>query len=75
MQDYERSLSRAADLFRITQTEEKIKAQNIKGKRAQKQAGIEVGKMVRKAMIKISGLRPKNLPLRRKTQKSVKKSK
>ena len=53
----------AANLFRITQTDEKIKNQNIQGQRALQDAANSVGKTVRKTMIETSGTRPEHLPL------------
>ncbi len=53
----------AANLFRITQTEEKISNQNIKGQRALEKAHESVGQEVRQSMRRISGTSPENLPL------------
>lgn len=52
----------AANLFRVTQTEEKIKADNIRGQYALEVTANGVGKKVRQAMIDISGRRPEDLP-------------
>jgi DNA-damage-inducible protein D len=52
----------AANLFRITQTEEKIKNQNIKGQRNLEIAAENVGSEVRTTMIKLSGQAPESLP-------------
>lgn len=51
----------AANLFRITQTEIKIKEQNIRGQTALENAAESVGKQVRKTMIEISGIPPEKL--------------
>jgi DNA-damage-inducible protein D len=53
----------AANLFRITQTDEKIKNQNIRGQSALEDAAFSVGKMVRSTMISTSGTKPELLPL------------
>lgn len=53
----------AANLFRITQTEAKIRNQNITGQKPLEQAAEGVGQQVRKTMIDISGTRPEALPL------------
>ena len=53
----------AANLFRITQTDEKIKNQNIKGQAALENAARTVGQTVRKTMIETSGTKPELLPL------------
>jgi DNA-damage-inducible protein D len=52
----------AANLFRITQTELKIKNENIKGQQDLENAAHTVGKQVRETMIKISNVPPENLP-------------
>lgn len=52
----------AANLFRITQTEERIKNKNIKGQNALEQTHYEVGKEVRNIVIKNVGKTPENLP-------------
>ena len=53
----------AANLFRITQTEEKISAENVKGQKNLERAHEAVGKEVRASMRRISGSSPENLPL------------
>lgn len=50
----------AANLFRITQTELKIKQENISGQGRLEVAAENVGKKVRKTMIEISGVAPEN---------------
>lgn len=51
----------AANLFRITQTSEKIKNDGIRGQGALEKTAEKVGKTVRDAMHTISGTRPENL--------------
>jgi len=53
----------AANLFRITQTEAKIRNEEIKGQKALENAAFSVGRQVRKTMEEISGTRPENLPI------------
>lgn len=53
----------AANLFRITQTEEKIRNQDIRGQRPLERAHEDVGKEVRASMQRISGTKPEDLPL------------
>ncbi len=53
----------AANLFRVTQTEEKIRNENIRGQKPLEHAAHSVGRTVRETMIKISGKTPENLPL------------
>ncbi|WP_241771563.1 DNA damage-inducible protein D [Acetobacter aceti] len=53
----------AANFFRVTQTEEKLRREDLNGKRKAYQAHYEVGRQVREAMLKISGIPPEKLPL------------
>jgi DNA-damage-inducible protein D len=53
----------AANLFRITQTEAKIRNEGIKGQKKLEDAAFSVGQQVRWSMEEISGTRPENLPL------------
>jgi len=53
----------AANLFRITQTEAKIKRDGIHGQTLLEKAAEEVGRTVRKTMHQISGQRPEQLPI------------
>ncbi len=52
----------AAHLFRITQTDAKIKKEGVQGQRLLEATAEKVGKQVRKTMIEISGQRPEDLP-------------
>lgn len=61
--DHMSSTELAANLFRATQTEEKLKRENIKGKQKANQTHFEVGKKVRKAIEEIGGTMPENLPV------------
>jgi DNA-damage-inducible protein D len=61
--DHMGSTELAANLFRATQTEEKLKRENIKGKRKANEAHYEVGKKVRKTIQEIGGTMPENLPV------------
>lgn len=53
----------AANLFRVTQTEEKIRTQNIRGQKNLEDAAFAVGRAVRKTMQENSQTRPEELPL------------
>jgi DNA-damage-inducible protein D len=53
----------AANLFRVTQTEEKIRSQNIQGQEKLEDAAYSVGKSVRRTMQENSGSLPEELPL------------
>lgn len=60
--DHMGSSELAANLFRATQTEEKLKRENIKGKQKANQTHFEVGKKVRKTIQELGGTMPENLP-------------
>lgn len=61
--DHMGSTELAANLFRATQTEEKLKRENIKGKQKANQTHYEVGKKVRKTIQELGGEMPENLPV------------
>ena len=61
--DHMGSTELAANLFRATQTEEKLKREQIKGKQKANQTHYEVGKKVRKTIEEIGGEMPENLPI------------
>ena len=51
----------AANLFRATQAEDKLRRENIKGKRNANQTHFEVGKKVRKTIEELGGTMPEDL--------------
>ena len=53
----------AANLFRATQTEEKLRRENIKGKTKANQTHYEVGKKVRQTIVELGGTMPEDLPV------------
>lgn len=55
----------AANLFRITQTEERIKSQGIYGQEMLEQTHFSVGREVRKIIVKNTGRTPEQLPQER----------
>jgi DNA-damage-inducible protein D len=61
--DHMGSTELAANLFRATQTEEKLQRENIKGKQKANQTHFEVGKKVRKTIKELGGTMPENLPV------------
>ena len=67
--DHMGSTELAANLFRATQTDEKIKRDTIRGKENANRAHHEVGKKVRQTIRDLGGEPPENLP----TADSVKK--
>ena len=67
----------AANLYRLTQTEEKIRNEDIRGQKPLERAAEFVGKGVRENMMKMSGTRPENLPSAqdiKEVQKGIKRS-
>lgn len=60
--DYMGSTELAANLFRATQTDEKLRKENIVGKEAANQTHYEVGKKVRQTIKEIGGTMPEDLP-------------
>jgi DNA-damage-inducible protein D len=52
----------AAHLFRVTQTDEKIKRENIRGQHRLEGVAFDVGQRVRKTMIDLGGTPPEALP-------------
>lgn len=60
--DHMGSTELAANLFRATQTEEKLRRENIQGKTAANQAHFEVGKKVRQTIQELGGTMPEDLP-------------
>ena len=67
--DHMGSTELAANLFRATQTEDKLRRDNIQGKDKANQTHFEVGQKVRKTIEEIGGTMPENLP----TEESIKK--
>lgn len=61
--DHMGSTELAANLFRATQTEEKLKRENIKGKTKANETHFEIGAKVRKTIKEIGGLMPEDLPV------------
>jgi DNA-damage-inducible protein D len=73
--DHMGSTELAANLFRATQTEEKLKRENIKEKQKANQTHFEVGKKVRKTIQELGGTMPENLPVAGSIKKLGKKDK
>lgn len=67
--DHMGSTKLASNLFRATQTEEKLKRENIKGKMKANQTHYKVGKKVRQTIEELGGTMPEDLP----TAESIKK--
>lgn len=60
--DHMGSTELAANLFRATQTEEKLRRENVKGKPKANQTHYEVGKKVRQTIKDLGGTMPEDLP-------------
>lgn len=67
--DYMGSTELAANLFRATQTDEKLRRENIKGKDKANKLHYEVGAKVRKTIKELGGTMPEDLPTPRKSVK------
>ena len=52
----------AANLFRATQTEEKLRREHIQGKTEANKTHFEVGKKVRQTIAELGGTMPEDLP-------------
>jgi len=66
--DHMGSTELAANLFRATQTEEKLRREEIKGKQKANATHFKVGKKVRQTIEELGGTMPENLP----TEESIK---
>ncbi|MBU4468340.1 MAG: DNA damage-inducible protein D, partial [Candidatus Omnitrophica bacterium] len=73
--DYMGSTELAANLFRATQTEDKLRRENIRGKDKANQAHFEVGKKVRQTIKELGGTIPENLPSAENIKKITSKNK
>ena len=71
--DYMGSTELAANLFRATQTEEKLRRENIRGKKEANNTHYEVGKKVRKTIEELGGTMPEDLPTPDKPVKEIEK--
>lgn len=69
--DHMGSTELAANLFRATQTEEKLRRENIQGKAAANRTHYEVGKKVRETIAELGGTMPEDLPTPEKSIKQI----
>ena len=69
--DYMGSTELAANLFRATQTDEKIRRENIKGKANANQTHFDVGAKVRQTIKELGGTMPEDLPTPEKGIKQI----
>ena len=71
--DHMGSTELAANLFRATQTEEKLRRDNVQGKDKANEIHYEVGSKVRKTIEELGGTMPENLPTPEKSMKEIEK--
>lgn len=69
--DHMGSTELAANLFRATQTDEKIRRENIKGEAEANQTHFEVGAKVRQTIKELGGTMPEDLPTPEKSIKQI----
>jgi len=69
--DHMGSTELAANLFRATQTDEKLRRENIHGKERANATHYEVGRKVRRAIADIGGTMPEDLPTPEKSIKQI----
>jgi DNA-damage-inducible protein D len=73
--DHMGSTELAANLFRATQTEEKLKRENVQGKREANKAHYEVGEKVRATIKELGGTMPEALPTPTQSVKQIESAK
>lgn len=71
--DHMGSTELAANLFRATQAEDKLRRENIKGKNKANQIHFEVGTVVRQTIEKLGGTMPEDLPVAEKSVRQLEK--
>ena len=69
--DHMGSTELAANLFRATQTDEKLRRDNVQGKAAANQTHYEVGRKVRQTIKELGGTMPEDLPTPTKSIKQI----
>ena len=69
--DHMGSTELAANLFRATQTDEKLRRENVQGKEAANRTHYEVGKKVRQTIEELGGTMPEDLPTPEKSIKAI----
>lgn len=72
--DHMGSTELAANLFRATQTEEKLRRENIQGRQAANRTHHEVGAKVRKTIKELGGTMPEDLPTPEQSIKQLEKT-
>lgn len=72
--DHMGSTELAANLFRATQTEEKLRRENIQGKAKANQTHYQVGQKVRETIKELGGMMPEQLPAPERSVKQIEKA-
>lgn len=72
--DHMGSTELAANLFRATQTEEKLRREKVRGKERANQTHYNVGRKVRKTIEELGGVMPENLPTPEKSIEQIKRA-
>ncbi len=72
--DHMGSTELAANLFRATQTEEKLRREKVRGKEKANQTHYDVGRKVRKTIEELGGVMPENLPTPEKSIEQIKRA-
>ena len=71
--DHMGSIELAANLFRATQTDEKLRRENIQGKAQANKTHYEVGAKVRQTIKELGGTMPEDLPTPERSIKQLEK--
>lgn len=69
--DHMGSTELAANLFRATQTDEKLRRENIRGKEKANHTHYEVGRKVRQTIAELGGTMPEDLPTPKKSIRQI----
>lgn len=69
--DHMGSTELAANLFRATQTDEKLRRERVRGKETAGEVHYEVGKKVRQTIAELGGTMPEDLPTPKKSIKQI----
>ena len=71
--DHMGSTELAANLFRATQTDEKLRREQVTGKKEAGDVHFQVGQKVRQTIVELGGTMPENLPTPQKSVKQIEK--
>lgn len=71
LENHMETIEWAANIFRITQTDEKLVREKIRGKKKAKQVNFQVGLKVRQTIKELGGTMPEDLPIPEKSIRKV----